>query len=64
MFVVIKTTPLGHKYWMKATDGIIVTFTWERLKDNATIFGPQKDAVEHRNLAMVREPKSKMLPAE
>ena len=60
MFTVVLTTPLGHKYWMKAQDGLTITYEWVGLKNNGTVFGPQQDAIEHRAFAKRKEPYSKI----
>lgn len=57
MWRVMKTMPLGHKYWLKSVDGFVIELSWDGLYNNATIFGPQKDAIEHQKMAKEKWPK-------
>lgn len=56
MWLVVKQMLLGHKYFMHVTDLFTLAFEWEGLEDNATIFGPQADAIAHRTIAKRQEP--------
>lgn len=60
MWVVASQTGYGHKYWLKAVEGITIELSWEGLYNNATIFGPHKDAVDHLKLAKEKWPKDKI----